>query len=232
MSTTSLRAFESGKGLKILYGIALGAGLLLFAVSAYIVLRSNGSMPNLELSIFEAINSIPDTYKFLIIAITYLGSVWAFLAVGIIATIAKAYRLAWWLSLGMLVGGGLMAVLKRLIERPRPEGLTNDVIMRASESSFGFPSGHTTFATIIALTLFFYLPKGYRWIVVVFWIVSVAFSRIYLGVHSPLDVVGGFALGVIVVAGMRLLPDRIKRLLKLDAKTAPDEKPLEAKDNA
>jgi len=44
------------------------------------------------------------------------------------------------------------------------------------------------------LTLIGYLPRRYRWVVPSA-IIGVAISRIYLGVHAPLDIIGGFAIG-------------------------------------
>jgi membrane-associated phospholipid phosphatase len=58
----------------------------------------------------------------------------------------------------------------------------------------GFPSGHMALATAMALTVGLYLPRKYQWIVPV-WIIGVGLSRMYLGIHAPLDIAGGFAIG-------------------------------------
>jgi membrane-associated phospholipid phosphatase len=61
-----------------------------------------------------------------------------------------------------------------------------------------------------------YLPKMWRWIVPVAGIGAVAWSRMYLGLHAPLDIVGGFAIGMGVVAFIRVLPSKVSHFLRLN----------------
>ena len=64
------------------------------------------------------------------------------------------------------------------------------------ESDKSFPSGHTTFAVEIALSLFMTLSKKYSWVFLCM-AVGTGLSRIYLCVHYPSDVVGGCFIGII-----------------------------------
>ena len=69
-----------------------------------------------------------------------------------------------------------------------------------------FPSGHTTIAFAAATVLSYYRP---RWAPAFFLLaVAIGFSRVYVGVHYPLDVLGGAILGLlvggIVIALLRL----------------------------
>ena len=96
--------------------------------------------------------------------------------------------------------GGLVLiyVMKLFFARPRP---LNPVLYR--EESFSFPSGHATFGFIFYGTMAYFiwltdLPKVWKYIFMAFLILlslAIGFSRIYLRVHYPSDVLGGFALG-------------------------------------
>jgi undecaprenyl-diphosphatase len=63
-----------------------------------------------------------------------------------------------------------------------------------------FPSGHTTVAFACATVLSYFAPKLAP--VLFLLALAIGFSRIYVGVHYPLDVLGGAALGVLVGGGV------------------------------
>jgi len=90
------------------------------------------------------------------------------------------------------------AILKPLILRPRPysEGYENWWMQVGShlESDASFPSGHTTAAMAIATTLFFMGGWSLGWMLFLF-AGTMAFSRCYLMVHYPSDVVVALLLG-------------------------------------
>lgn len=194
------------------FGAAVAAAGL-FAATAALALHT---LSGIELSIFRHINSWPDGLRTLFLVGTIAPeSTWMAVAAVVVTFALKLYRLAWQLAAACISGYVLGYAAKHVIARPRPAVLLPDVHVRVQESGMGFPSGHTLIITIIALILFPYLPKGWRWGVLVL-IPIVALSRLYLGVHAPLDVIGGFALGLMVVAAMRLLPGRLKEILRFD----------------
>ena len=91
-----------------------------------------------------------------------------------------------------LVFGNL--ILKNLIARPRPFGLDCELLIKAPQD-YSFPSGHTMASFEMATVMFCMNRKiGYFAIVVA---TIVAFSRLYLYVHYPTDVICGAILGTV-----------------------------------
>ena len=92
----------------------------------------------------------------------------------------------------------ISGILKDLFELGRPfEALPE--LQLANASSFGFPSGHTMAATVfwgLLCLIFKSTPIRMMFIAI---IAMVSFSRIYLGVHYPHDVFGGWFFGSLIV---------------------------------
>ena len=110
----------------------------------------------------------------------------------------------WVESLMIVVSLPFMAAgqLRKLaVGRARPE----EMLASAESAGFGFPSGHSVYAMLFGGLMIFIASGLIRnlWArrfvqgSVALWIVATGASRVYLGVHWPSDVVGGFMFGAI-----------------------------------
>ncbi len=90
--------------------------------------------------------------------------------------------------------------LKHIINRPRPYTVMPEVrLLIAPDPESSFPSGHAATAFGSAMVIFLREKGWLRWTVLVLAILM-AFSRLYVGVHYPLDVLAGAAVGTLVAA--------------------------------
>jgi len=132
--------------------------------------------------------------------ITKLGSggmIW--IALAVILLISRKYRIA---GAAMLLALALDVVvcniiLKPLVARIRPCDVNTAVqLLIARPTDYSFPSGHT--AASFAATFALYFSHKKLWIPALVLAVLIAFSRLYLYVHYPTDVLAGAMIGIII----------------------------------
>lgn len=131
--------------------------------------------------------------------VTFLGNggwFWILCAVVLLAipkTRKTGYAAVLSLIFGVIVTNLL---LKNIVARPRPFAEIEALIpLIAKPTDFSFPSGHTTASFAVALVMLRMLPKKIG-IPAVVLAALVAFSRLYLGVHYPTDVLAGFVVAL------------------------------------
>ena len=132
--------------------------------------------------------------------------VWIPLYLGVVAFIIKKWKMeSIWIILSIILFVVLSDQLKNITkaffvslitkQEPAQKGLVHHVNGYLS-GNYSFVSGHSSnvfgFALLSSLIL---KQKVYTW-AIFFWAAAVAYSRIYLGVHYPLDIFGGMVLGV------------------------------------
>lgn len=111
--------------------------------------------------------------------------------------------------------------VKNLVKRPRPFASGEVTPARAhTATGYSFPSGHTQTIASWGSAFAMYFKKAWVSVLAGVGIVAVAFSRLFLGVHYPSDVIVGAVLGVAIAVGLSIVYDRTKNIHKLYGITA------------
>jgi undecaprenyl-diphosphatase len=146
---------------------------------------------------------------------------------GFLAAVGKRHTAL--LLLGSVAGGVLFStLLKGLYHRPRPDLVAHGTYVATAS----FPSGHAALSAVTYLTLGALLARvqsrrhvrAYVLAAAVLLTLLVGASRVYLGVHWPSDVAGGWALGCGWSVGAWFLTRRLQREgeIEPEPKTKPD----------
>lgn len=155
--------------------------------------------------------------------VTYLGDEAAFLAIALFVFWCTAKRNGYYLLTVGFLGIALNQCLKITCRIPRPwvrdPSLTVVGNAKAAATGYSFPSGHTQNATgtlgVIAATQ----PRRWPRVLCVLLVLLIAFSRMYLGVHTPADVLSSLAIGTVLVLVlhplMNWVGDNGRRLMAL-----------------
>jgi undecaprenyl-diphosphatase len=152
-------------------------------------------------SLFLAINNIssnPDL-AFAAFILTQFGSeiVIGLLGVSIYAMFKTKRNLTFVIFLAIIITDLTLFLLKSWYFRPRPyEVLSNVILPIGQDQGSSFPSGHTARAFAFASVVV--IRQGRRYSSIISLAILVAISRMMLGVHYPLDVLGGALLGIFI----------------------------------
>lgn len=184
--------------------LALGVGLLVLLA---VLVGWHATRP-IDVAIIEAVRS-PTLLAPLasLQALTELGATPSIVAVTVAILVALSALGRWWLGLAGTIAVACVAaanaLTKGVVQRARPDLLPPLV----SATGYSFPSGHAAFsmvaygivAVLIARSA---LPAWLRGLIVALvaaLVAAIGLSRIYLGVHYPSDVLGGWLAGGLIV---------------------------------
>lgn len=137
---------------------------------------------------------------------------WTPLYLLLIFLVFKFYRKKGWMVLAVFVLTITLTdqtcnLVKNSVLRLRPshtEAIATDIHLvqqpdgnRYFGGNYGFPSAHAANSMALAFLVIFFLSKGKKWVAVmaILWSLLLAYSRLYLGVHYPLDILCGFIVG-------------------------------------
>lgn len=158
---------------------------------------------NADLSILHAIQGAAspalDTFMVGFTTLGEFGALWATVgAIMIALNKHRTFGIAIFVAIALAFVIGDIG-LKNIIERPRPflvdPVLTTSLI--SLPDSFSCPSGHSS-TSFAATTVICLAPLAHRWLkpIAMATAAAIAFSRLYLAVHNPTDVLFGAVLGI------------------------------------
>ncbi|WP_394351604.1 phosphatase PAP2 family protein [uncultured Methanobrevibacter sp.] len=177
-------------------------------------------MINVDLFYFINHNLQNPVFDVIMPYITYLGGfefVLLFCLIAILLCIVfkkkDAKRIALLCLLSLVIAAGIGFLLKHTFTQPRPYLLVDGVrVLVAEADPNAFPSGHTlsTFSVVGFLAL---KMKNKLWsALLIIWGLLVGFSRIYVGVHMPIDVLAGILVGMFSAYFVYKFEDKIIKI--------------------
>ncbi|MHB9292970.1 hypothetical protein Holit_02087 [Hollandina sp. SP2] len=116
------------------------------------------------------------------------------------------------LGLVFLLSTWVNGTCKILLKQPRPYTLDPSV-GRGFEPSYGIPSGHAQMALTFWIPLALWFSKTVVWIGAILIILLIGFTRLYLGLHFPTDLLAGWLLGGIILGIYYIAQGVIEKVL-------------------
>ena len=155
-------------------------------------------VPEWEVATFHRVNQLPDQLEWPAWAVMQMGNVAAAPLTAAVAAACGRRQLAGRVLIGGMATWLLAKAVKGSYQRPRPTRLVGTVLIRGEEATgLGYVSGHA--GIVAALASATWPELGAAGCAAVGSAVPlVAATRMYVGAHLPLDVLGGAALGVAV----------------------------------
>lgn len=185
--------------------------LFLFLVLPFVVVAQNPDINLLEKINLNRNQSLDPAFRVITETGPYIfsGTPAIMLATGFIMQDSLTKRNA------LVVGGAMVMTqiitvsLKYGVSRPRPFVTYPYLDKQTHAGPYSFPSGHTSSSFALSTSLSLAYPKWYIIAPSYLWAVSVAYSRMHLGVHYPSDVLAGALIG----AGSSFLCYKLNKLL-------------------
>lgn len=199
----------------VLRSVMIGGALICFAYLAYMI--SNYDILGFDTVIREwAYEQRTPVLNRILIGVTYLGNWQTIVSLGLVLLAYPGTRKNIGLPFAVTAVSStvIYKVAKSIFQRPRP-----DLAVRIiKEGGYSFPSGHSMNCLVI-YGMLIYLTRRYCrnkrianiiTVVLSLLILAIGCSRVYVGVHFPTDILGGWSLGIAVLTTAIIIFERIR----------------------
>jgi membrane-associated phospholipid phosphatase len=191
--TSSVAKGRVGRTMSRLRAAASGA---IFTWSA---MTASRGVPAWDAALFRRLNELPDSLAPIVWVPMQAGALAAPLTVAAYLLTRRRRRDACRIGTTGAAAWALAKVVKTQIDRGRPGVHIEQTTLRigSADHGLGYPSGHAAVSVALAIGLTRHASRSRR-LAGVAVVSTVGASRVYVGAHYPLDVIGGFAMGVAI----------------------------------
>lgn len=175
------------------------------------------SSPDIIVWIQQFGNTLLDYF---FIAVTILGNEEFFLVAIPVVYWCVDKKFGFKLGIFFLLSAYVNDLVKGIFMTPRPDPDDVRVLYPESGGGYAFPSGHAQGAAVFWGMIAWQIKRVWAWLVAVALIALIGISRLYLGVHWPIDVLGGWAIGAVLL-GLFILYDVTRPAKDLSMKALP-----------
>ncbi len=184
-------------------------------ISFYVKIIGENNIPG-NLALLTLItNDRPQYLNSVMIIVSKYGREYFWLAIIILLWIfgeEKEKKVSMVMALGFIIAIILGELSKLLIAQPRPN--ISFHLISESPNDYSYPSGHALIVATGAIIALLTLPYIIS-IPLLLESISVSYSRIYLGVHWPIDIVGGWVLGLAIALLMNRINEKLDPFYKI-----------------
>lgn len=192
-----------------------GGAFVCFAFIAYIIINYNINSFDTTVRLWVYGLRTPLT-KAIFIPCTYIGNWQTLVSFALLLIIIPKTRknIGIPMAITALASTGLYSVMKMLFHRPRPDVALHLI----NQGGYSFPSGHSMNGLVFFGILIYLIRRNCRnkktanvlTIILLVLTFAIGFSRVFVGVHYPTDILGGWSLGLAVVMLAMIVIDKLE----------------------